>query len=30
MDTNWGGVSYTQGAIDAGYYAGDEVSIAIA
>jgi len=25
MDTNWGGNAYTKGAIDAGYYKGDEV-----
>ncbi len=27
MDINWGGNSYTQGAIDAGYYKGDDVDI---
>ena len=25
MDANWGGNAYTKGAIDAGYYKGDEV-----
>jgi hypothetical protein len=25
MDMNWGGDAYTKGAIDAGYYKGDEV-----
>jgi hypothetical protein len=25
MDTNWGGNDYTEGAVDAGYYKGDEV-----
>jgi hypothetical protein len=29
MDPNWGGDSYTQSLIDAGKYAGDEVSIMI-
>lgn len=28
MDTNWGGDAYTKGAIDAGYYKGDEVYMA--
>jgi hypothetical protein len=27
MDVNWGGSAYTEGAIDAGYYNGDEVDI---
>lgn len=30
MDVNWGGNAYTQGAIDAGYYKGDEVDIKVA
>ena len=30
MDSNWGGIAYTQGAIDACYYSGDEVSIKVA
>ena len=30
MDVNWGGSAYTEGAIDAGYYKGDEVDIKIA
>ena len=30
MDVNWGGIEYTEGAVDAGYYKGDEVKIAIA
>ena len=29
MDSNWGGIAYTQGAIDAGYYKGDEVFIQV-
>jgi hypothetical protein len=29
MDDNWGGASYTQALVDAGYYKGDEVSIYI-
>lgn len=29
MDTNWGGADYTQSLIDKGYYAENEVSIAI-
>ena len=29
MDSNWGGANYTQGLIDKGYYADNEVSIAI-
>jgi len=29
MDSNWGGIAYTQGAIDAGYYKGDEVYIQV-
>ena len=29
MDPNWGGDKYTQGLVDAGYYADNEVSIAI-
>ena len=29
MDPNWGGVKYTQSLIDKGYYAGNEVSIAV-
>lgn len=29
MDANWGGKAYTQELVDEGYYAGDEVSIAI-
>jgi hypothetical protein len=28
MDTNWGGHAYTEGAVDAGYYKGDEVYMA--
>jgi len=28
MDINWGGDAYTKGAIDAGYYKGDEVYMA--
>jgi len=30
MDDNWGGQKYTQSLVDSGYYAGNEVSIAIA
>ena len=30
MDDNWGGQKYTQSLVDAGYYVGDEVSIAVA
>jgi len=30
MDPNWGGASYTQKLVDAGFYKGNEVSIAIA
>jgi len=29
MDTNWGGADYTQGLVDKGYYAENEVSIAV-
>jgi hypothetical protein len=29
MDPNWGGDKYTQGLVDAGYYADNEISIAI-
>jgi hypothetical protein len=29
MDTNWGGADYTQGLVDKGYYADNEVEIAI-
>ena len=29
MDTNWGGADYTQGLVDKGYYAENEVNIAI-
>jgi hypothetical protein len=29
MDDNWGGASYTQALVDNGYYAGNEVAIAI-
>jgi len=29
MDTNWGGRSYTEGAIDEGYYKGNEVKIMV-
>ena len=29
MDPNWGGAEYTQSLVDAGYYADNEVSIAI-
>jgi len=29
MDTNWGGLEYTQSLVDAGYYEGDQVSIQI-
>jgi hypothetical protein len=29
MDDNWGGQKYTQSLVDSGYYAGNEVSIAI-
>jgi hypothetical protein len=27
MDTNWGGIQYTQSLVDQGYYAADNVSI---
>jgi hypothetical protein len=30
MDSNWGGIQYTQSLIDSGYYADDEVDIKIA
>jgi hypothetical protein len=30
MDPNWGGADYTQGLVDKGYYADNEVSIAVA
>jgi hypothetical protein len=30
MDSNWGGIQYTQSLIDSGYYAGDEVDIKVA
>ena len=30
MDTNWGGIKYTQSLIDKGYYADDNVSIQVA
>jgi hypothetical protein len=30
MDPNWGGIEYTQSLVDSGYYAGNEVNIAIA
>lgn len=29
MDPNWGGAEYTQKLVDSGYYAGNEVSIAV-
>jgi len=29
MDSNWGGADYTQSLVDKGYYAGNEVNIAI-
>ena len=29
MDTNWGGAEYTKSLVDKGYYAGNEVSIAV-
>ena len=29
MDTNWGGIDYTQSLVDSGYYEGDEVSIQV-
>jgi hypothetical protein len=29
MDSNWGGADFTQGLVDKGYYAGNEVNIAI-
>jgi hypothetical protein len=29
MDTNWGGSDYTQGLVDKGYYADNEVTIAV-
>lgn len=29
MDANWGGEKYTQSLVDSGYYAGNEVSLAI-
>ena len=30
MDTNWGGAEYTQGLVDSGYYADNEVAIKVA
>lgn len=30
MDTNWGGIQYTQSLVDQGYYAADDVSIRVA
>lgn len=29
MDPNWGGADFTQNLVDQGYYAGNEVQIAI-